>query len=183
MSANTPLRQTMARMLIAINCNLFLILGEISMKRYFTFAVVMVLSLTFLLPFADAQTRRKRKKNPGLATNIAIVAGSTAAGALIGRGRNGAMIGAGAGLLYASSRKGTKRRSHNSNYRRAAKIAGGGLLGAGTGAWIGGKTGMLVGGLAGAGATYLYTKNGNKYYRTNDGRRYYVRNGRQYFVR
>lgn len=69
------------------------------MKRYFTLAVVVMLSITFLVPFADGQTRRKRKKNPGLATNIAIVAGSTAAGALIGRGRNGAMIGAGAGML------------------------------------------------------------------------------------
>ena len=111
------------------------------MKKLFISAIMMMFVVTALVVNADGQTRKKRKKYPGLATNIAIVAGSTAAGALIGRGRNGAMIGAGAGLLYASSRKGTKRRAYNSNYRRAAKIAGGGLLGAGAGAWAGGKVG------------------------------------------
>ncbi|HXF42109.1 MAG TPA: hypothetical protein VNK26_00070, partial [Pyrinomonadaceae bacterium] len=67
-----------------------------------------------------------------------------------------------------------KRRYYNSNYRRAAKIAGGGLLGMGLGAWAGGKTGMILGGLAGAGATYLYTKNGTRYYRARNGRIYAV---------
>jgi hypothetical protein len=143
------------------------------MKKLFVISVLFIFALTTIVPEAFGQTRRTRKKNPGLATNIAIVAGSTAAGALIGRGRNGAMIGAGAGLLYASSRKGTKRRAYNSNYRRGAKIAGGTLLGAGTGAWAGGRTGMVLGGLAGAGATYLYTKNGKRYYRARDGRVYY----------
>jgi hypothetical protein len=143
------------------------------MKKLFVISVLFIFVMTTIVPEAFGQTRRTRKKNPGLATNIAIVAGSTAAGALIGRGRNGAMIGAGAGLLYASSRKGTKRRAYNSNYRRGAKIAGGTLLGAGTGAWAGGRTGMVLGGLAGAGATYLYTKNGKRYYRARDGRVYY----------
>jgi hypothetical protein len=141
------------------------------MKRFLIVALMFVFALTAVVPESMAQTRRK-KKHRGLATNIAIVAGATAAGALIGRGRNGAMIGAGAGLLYASSRKGTKRRYANSKYRRAAKIAGGSLLGAGTGAWIGGKTGMIVGAAAGAGATYLYTKNGRRYYRSSNGRIY-----------
>jgi len=100
-----------------------------------------------------------------LATNAAIVGGSTAAGALIGRGRNGALIGAGAGLIYASSRKGTKRRYQNSKVRRYSKVGGGSLLGLGTGAAVGGKKGAIIGGLAGAGATYLYTRNGKKYYR------------------
>lgn len=145
------------------------------MKKLLILAILFMFMATMVVPEAMGQTRRKRKKHPGLATNIAIVAGSTAAGALIGRGRNGAMIGAGAGLLYASSRKGTKRRAYNSKYRRAAKIAGGGLLGAGTGAWIGGRTGLIVGGLAGAGATYLYTKNGKRYYRGRDGRIYSAR--------
>lgn len=152
------------------------------MRKAIVFTLLLVFAATLSVPEAFGQTRRTRKKNPGLATNIAIIAGSTAAGALIGRGRNGAMIGAGAGLLYASSRKGTKRRYQNSNYRRAAKIAGGGLLGAGTGAWVGGKTGMIVGGLAGAGATYLYTKNGKRYYRASNGRQYYISNGRRYYV-
>ena len=150
-------------------------------KKLAVFAILFAFIATLAVPEAFGQTRRKKKKYPGLATNIAIVAGSTAAGALIGRGRNGAMIGAGAGLLYASSRKGTKRRAYNSKYRRAAKVAGGTLAGAGIGAWAGGKTGMVLGGLAGGGATYLYTKNGNRYYRARNGQRYYVRNGRTYY--
>ena len=153
------------------------------MKKFLVFTILFVFAFTMTVPEAFGQTRRTRKKNPGLATNLAIIAGSTAAGALIGRGRNGAMIGAGAGLLYASSRKGTKRRYYNSKYRRAAMIAGGSLLGAGTGAWVGGKTGLVVGALAGAGATYLYTKNGNRYYRASNGRQYYIRDGRRYYVR
>ncbi|QYO66420.1 hypothetical protein [Leptolyngbya sp. 7M] len=143
------------------------------MKKFFVFTLLIVFAVSMAVPEAFGQTRRKKKKHPGLATNIAIVAGSTAAGALIGRGRNGAMIGAGAGLLYASSRKGSKRRAYNSNYRRGAKIAGGTLLGAGLGAWAGGKTGMALGALAGGGATYLYTKNGKRYYRASNGRVFY----------
>jgi hypothetical protein len=140
------------------------------MKKILVLFLAIIFAVTTFVPDASAQTRRNKKKSKGLLTNLAIVGGSTAAGALLGRGRNGAMIGAGAGLLYASSRKGTKRRYQNSNYRRAAKIGGGTLLGMGTGAWIGGKRGMLIGGLAGAGATYLYTKNGKKYYRARNGR-------------
>ncbi|HSK74366.1 MAG TPA: hypothetical protein VK892_21885 [Pyrinomonadaceae bacterium] len=151
------------------------------MKKIFALTITFIFLLTTVVPEAMAQTRRK--KNRGLATNIAIVAGSTAAGALIGRGRNGAMIGAGAGLLYASSRKGTKRRHYNSNTRRVAKVAGGSLLGAGTGAAIGGRTGALVGGIAGAGATYLYTRNGNRYYTDNRGRRFYVKNNKRHYLR
>lgn len=150
------------------------------MKRVFVLALLLAISVATIVPEAFGQTTKK-KKYRGLATNIAIVGGAALAGGLIGRGRNGAMIGAGAGLLYASSRKGTKRRAYNSKYRRGAKIAGGTLLGMGTGAWVGGKTGMLVGGLAGAGATYLYTKNGRRYY-TSNGRQYYIQNGRRYYV-
>jgi hypothetical protein len=148
---------------------------EDKMKKFTAIFLGLAFLITMFAPGAMAQTTKK-KKYRGLATNIAIVAGSTAAGALIGRGRNGAMMGAGAGLLYASSRKGTKRTAYNSKYRRAAKVAGGSLLGAGTGAWIGGKTGMIVGAAAGAGATYLYTKNGRKYYRARNGKVYSVRN-------
>lgn len=137
-------------------------------------AAMIVVALSFASIDVSAQ-QRARKKSKGLLTNLAIVGGSTVAGALIGRGRNGAMMGAGAGLLYASSRKGTKRRYADSNFRRAAKIGGGTLLGMGTGAWLGGKKGMIIGGLAGAGATYLYTKNGRKYYRSRDGRIYSVK--------
>ncbi len=143
--------------------------------------MVLVFTASMIVPDAYGQRRHKKKKHGGLATNIAIVAGSTVAGALIGRGRNGAMIGAGAGLLYASSRKGSKRRAPNSKWRRGAKIAGGSLLGAGTGAWVGGKTGMVVGALAGAGATYLYTRNGHKYY-SSKGRKFYVKNGRRVYL-
>jgi hypothetical protein len=135
-------------------------------------ALLMVFVFTSFAPDAFGQARRKKKKHGGLATNIAIIGGSTAAGALIGRGRNGAMIGAGAGTLYASSRKGTKRRYGNSKYRRGAKVAGGTLLGAGTGAAIGGKTGMIVGAAAGGGGTYLYTRGGKKYYRARNGKVY-----------
>lgn len=145
------------------------------MKKFFILVITFIFLMTTIAPEAMAQTKRKKKKHRGLLTNIAIVAGSTAAGGLIGRGRNGAMIGAGAGLLYASSRKGSKRRAYNSKYRRGAKIAGGTLLGAGTGAWVGGKTGLAVGALAGAGATYLYTRNGRRYYRARNGRVYSVR--------
>jgi hypothetical protein len=155
--------------------------GEIDMKKIFALVITFAFLLTAVASDSSAQTRKK-KKNRGLATNIAIVAGSTAAGALIGRGRNGAMIGAGAGLLYATSRKGTKRRYANSNTRRYAKIAGGSLLGAGTGAAIGGKTGLLVGAAAGGGATYLYTRNGRKYYRANNGRSFYIRNGKRVYL-
>jgi len=133
-------------------------------KRTIVTSALSALMVGVLVSESAAQTK----------TNAAIVGGSTAAGALIGRGRNGAMIGAGAGLLYASSRKGTKRRYANSKYRRAAKVAGGTLLGMGTGAAVGGKTGMLIGGAAGAGATYLYTRNGRKYYRAKNGRVYSV---------
>lgn len=145
------------------------------MKKYFVLLLIVVFAFAATVPDVMGQMGPKRKKHRGLATNAAIVGGSTVSGALIGRGRNGAMIGAGAGLLYASSRKGTKRRAYNSKYRRAAKIAGGGLLGAGTGAWVGGKTGLILGGLAGAGATYLYTKNGRKYYRARNRKVYFVR--------
>ncbi len=151
------------------------------MKKIFTLVITFAFLFTAFANDSSAQTRKK-KKNRGLATNIAIVAGSTAAGALIGRGRNGAMVGAGAGLLYASSRKGTKRRYANSNTRRLAKVAGGGLLGAGTGAAIGGKTGLLVGAAAGTGATYLYTRNSRKYYRAKNGKSFYVKNGKRYYL-
>jgi MFS family permease len=145
------------------------------MKKYLILFIAIIFAFTAVIN-VDAQTKRKRhKKHGGLATNIAIIGGSTAAGALIGRGRNGAMIGAGAGALYASSRKGAKRRHANSKYRRATKVAGGTLLGAGTGAAIGGKTGMVVGGLAGGGGTYLYTRNHRKYYRARNGKVYSVR--------
>jgi hypothetical protein len=146
------------------------------LRKTFLFAVILSLFAGIAVVEASAQQRNRKKRNTkGLLTNLAIVGGSTAAGALVGRGRNGAMIGAGAGLLYASSRKGTKRRYYDSNYRRAAKIGGGTLLGMGTGAWLGGKKGMIIGGLAGAGATYLYTRNGRNYYRTRDGRLYSVK--------
>jgi hypothetical protein len=137
--------------------------------------VILIIALTVFAGVATTESygqQRRKRSSKGLITNLAIIGGSTAVGALIGRGRNGAMIGAGAGLLYASSRKGTKRRYPDSNYRRAAKIGGGTLLGMGTGAWLGGKTGMIIGGLAGAGATYLYTKNGRKYYRSRNGQVY-----------
>lgn len=152
------------------------------MKKFIIFAVLFIFAITTIAPDSFAQTTRKKKKHRGLATNIAIIAGSTAAGALIGRGRNGAMIGAGAGLLYATSRKGTKRRHLDSNTRRYAKVAGGSLLGAGLGAWAGGKTGMLLGAAAGGGGTYLYTRNKQRYYKRN-GRTYYVKNNRRYYVR
>jgi hypothetical protein len=151
-------------------------------KKLAIFAILFTFIVTLAVPEAFGQTRRTKKKYPGLKTNIAIVGGGTLAGALIG-GRKGAAIGAGAGLLYASSRKGTKRRAYNSKYRRAAKVAGGTLAGAGLGAIAGGRTGAVLGGLAGAGATYLYTKNGNRYYRARNGQRYYTRNGRTYYAR
>lgn len=145
----------------------------LELRKTIVLAVLVVFTAGLMVTDLSGQTRRKRR--PGLKTNLAIVGASTAAGALIGRGRNGAMIGAGAGLLYASSRKGTKRNYANSKYRRGAKIAGGTLLGMGTGAAVGGKTGMLIGGAAGAGATYLYTRNGRRYYRARNGRVYSVR--------
>ena len=104
------------------------------MKKIFVLLITFAFLLTALVVDSSAQTGKKKKKHRGLATNIAIVGGNTAAGALIGRGTNGSMVGAGAGLLYASSRKGTKRRYAASNKRRVAKVAGGSLLGAGTGA-------------------------------------------------
>lgn len=153
------------------------------MKKILILTITFVFLLTAVSTDSFGQTRRSKKKksSKGLITNLAIVGGSTAAGALIGRGRNGAMIGAGAGLLYATSRKGTKRRYQNSNVRRYSKVAGGALLGAGTGAAIGGKTGMLIGAAAGGGATYLYTRNGKKYYKARNGQRYYVKNGRRVY--
>lgn len=152
------------------------------MKKILILTIAFVFLMTAVSTDSFGQTRRKKKRSSkGLVTNAAIVGGSTLAGALIGRGRNGAMIGAGAGLLYATSRKGTKRRHQNSNVRRYSKVAGGALLGAGTGAAIGGKKGMIVGAAAGGGATYLYTRNGKKYYRARNGNRYYVKNGRRVY--
>src|SRR5690606_37358984 len=145
-------------------------------------AILFTFIASLSVPAALGQTRRKKINYPVLAINIAIMAGDTAAGALIG-GRKGAAIGAGAGLLYASSRRGTKRRAYISKYRCAAKVAGGSLVGVGVGAWAGGKKGAIISGLAGAGATYLYTKNGNRYYRARNGQRYYTRNGRTYYAR
>lgn len=125
------------------------------------------------VPETFGQTRRYRDRNntKGLATNAAIVGGGTVIGALIG-GKKGAAIGAGSGLIYATSRNGTKRRYANSNTRRALKVAGGTLVGAGVGGFAG-KRGAAIGALAGAGATYLYTKNGRRYYRARDGRIFY----------
>jgi hypothetical protein len=129
-----------------------------TMKKKLTFLICVAFLVTMILPQnSEAQTRRKHRKHAGLATNLAIVGGSTAAGALVG-GKKGAAIGAGGGLLYASSRRGTKRRYYNSKYRRGAKIAGGTLLGTGLGAAVGGKKGALIGAGAGAGGTYLYTR-------------------------
>lgn len=143
------------------------------MKKLFVIAVLMIFAIATVVPEAFGQTRRKRDRNntKGLATNIAIVGGGTAIGALIG-GKKGAAIGAGGGLLYATSRRGTVRRHPNSKARRAFKIAGGTLVGAGVGAFAG-KRGAAIGALAGAGATYLYTKNGRRYYRARDGRIFY----------
>lgn len=150
------------------------------MKKLVILVIALIFTITAIAPDAMGQ-RRKKKKYRGLATNIAIIGGSTVAGALIGRGRNGALIGAGAGTLYATSRKGTKRRYGNSKVRRWGKVAGGTLLGTGVGAAAGGKTGALIGGIAGGGATYLYTRNGRKYY-SSKGRKYYVRNGRRVYL-
>lgn len=151
------------------------------MKKLLVLAILMIFSLAMVVPEAMGQTKR-RSKYRGWKTNAAIIGAGALAGGLIGRGRNGAMIGAGAGALYATSRKGMKRRHPNSKARRWTKVAGGTLVGAGTGAAIGGKTGLIVGGLAGAGATYLYTRNGRRYYSSN-GRTFYVRDGRRYYVR
>ena len=152
------------------------------MKKILILTITFVFLLTTVSVDTYGQTKRKKKRgSKGLITNLAIIGGSTAAGALIGRGRNGAMIGAGAGLLYATSRKGTKRRYQNSKVRRYSKVAGGALLGAGTGAAVGGKTGLAIGAIAGGGATYLYTRNGRKYYKDRRGNRYTVKNGRRYY--
>jgi hypothetical protein len=143
------------------------------MKKF----LITFLGLAILLGVStnNSFAQKRQKKYPGLITNVAIVASTTATGALIG-GKSGALTGAGAGLLYASSRNGTKRRAYNSNYRRIAKIAGGTLVGAGIGNALGGKKGMLIGSLIGAGATYLYTKNGYKYYKARNGKIYAVPN-------
>lgn len=126
------------------------------MKKFLALFLGLAFMLTMIITEdASAQTRRKRYR--GLATNAAIVGGGTAAGALVG-GRKGAAMGAGAGLLYASSRRGSKRTAYDSKYRRAAKVGGGTLLGAGLGAALGGKKGAILGGLAGAGGTYVYTR-------------------------
>jgi hypothetical protein len=147
------------------------------MKRFFILLIAIIFVITAI--DASAQTR-KRKKHRGLATNIAIVGGSTVVGALVG-GKKGAVIGAGAGTLYASSRKGTKRRYANSKTRRWAKVAGGTALGTGIGMY-GGKRTTAIGALAGFGGTYLYTRNGRRYYQSRNGQRFYVRNGRRYYV-
>lgn len=149
----------------------FLFDMEDDMKKIIVLVITFVFLLTTIAPETMAQTRRKKYR--GLPTNIAIVAGSTLAGALIG-GKKGAALGAGGGLLYASSRKGMKRRYANSRVRRWSKVAGGSLLGAGFGAFAG-KRGAAIGALAGAGATYLYTRNGRRYYRARNGRVYSVR--------
>lgn len=149
------------------------------MKRFFILLIAIIFVVTAVAD-VSAQTRKKKKKYRGLATNIAIIGGSTAVGALIG-GKKGAVIGAGGGTLYATSRKGTKRRYANSKTRRWAKVAGGTVLGTGIGMY-GGKRTTALGAIAGAGATYLYTRNGRRYYTARNGQRFYVRNGRRYYV-
>lgn len=127
------------------------------MKKFITLALGLIFIFALFTIGAAAQTRDGRKKYRGLPTNIAIIGGSTAAGALIGRGRNGAMIGAGAGTIYAMSRKGSKNR-YSDGTRRVGKVVGGTVLGTGIGAAVGGKKGMIIGSLIGAGGSYLYTK-------------------------
>lgn len=151
------------------------------MKRILVLLTLFMLGGALFVTDAYGQRRSKKKNTRGLATNIAIVGGGTAVGALIG-GKKGAAIGAGGGLLYATSRKGTKRRHQNSKTRRALKVGGGTLVGAGVGS-LAGKRGAAVGALAGAGVTYLYTRNNRRYYRANDGRRFYVQNNRRHYVR
>jgi hypothetical protein len=154
------------------------------MRKILAFSILFMLTFTLIVPDIFGQTRRyreSRNNTRGLATNAAIVGGGAAIGAMIG-GRRGAAIGAGSGLLYATSRNGTVRRHPNSNTRRALKVAGGTLVGAGVGSFAG-KRGAAVGALAGAGVTYLYTRNGRRIYRSSNGRHFYVQNNRRVYLR
>ncbi|MBA3631260.1 MAG: hypothetical protein H0W58_00370 [Acidobacteria bacterium] len=58
------------------------------MRKILALTIALISMLTTFAPDSMAQTRRKRKKHRGLATNIAIIGGSTAVGAILGRGRN-----------------------------------------------------------------------------------------------
>lgn len=147
------------------------------MKKILLFAFLAIFTLTFFAPDTMGQSRGKKKH---WAKNVAIVGGGALIGGLLG-GKKGAAIGAGTGLLVASSRKGTKKRYGNSKWRRAAQIGGGGLVGGGIGAFAGRK-GAVVGSLAGAGVTYLFTRNGNRYYRARNGQTFYYKNGQRRFL-
>ncbi len=148
------------------------------MKKLLAVFTLALFVLAFMVPDADAQRRRGKKKH--WATNAAIVGGGAVVGGLIGGGK-GAAIGAGTGTLVAASRKGTRKRYPNSRARRYAKVGGGALIGGGIGGFAG-RRGAAVGALAGAGVTYLYTRNGRKYYRNRAGRTFYYRNGQRHYL-
>ena len=117
---------------------------------------------TTLVPDTLAQDRR-RSRFGRKARTAAIIAGGTGAGALIG-GKKGALVGAGAGTLYAVNR-GAARRNFKRRNRTIGNVAGGTLVGTGLGAAIGGGKGAAIGALAGGGGSYILdrrNKNKNK---------------------
>ena len=130
------------------------------MKKFLASLFCLVLLLTTVVPDIFGQDRRRRARNRNLRT-AAMIAGGTAAGALIGRGR-GAAIGGGAAALYAMNRR-VARRHYSRRTRQIGTVAGGTVAGAGIGSAVGGRRAATVGALAGAGTSYIYTRRSRSY--------------------
>ncbi|HEX8706667.1 MAG TPA: hypothetical protein VF723_00275 [Pyrinomonadaceae bacterium] len=132
------------------------------MKRIVLLLMCMALFAASLVT-ASGQDRRRRSRFGRKARTVAIIAGGTAAGALIG-GKKGAAIGAGGSTMYAMNRKAARRHFKPRN-RQLATVAGGTAAGAGLGAAIGHKKGAVIGAAAGAGSSYIYTRRSRHYRR------------------
>jgi preprotein translocase subunit SecG len=77
------------------------------MRRSIIVLVCFFVFMATLVPAASAQDRR-RTRFGRKARTAAIIGGGTGAGALIG-GKKGALVGAGAGTLYAVNRRSARR--------------------------------------------------------------------------
>ena len=125
------------------------------MKTFFAIGLCILL-LTESALISEAKIHRHKSKFGRKARTVAIIAGGTGVGALVG-GTKGAAIGAGGAGVYAFNRK-AARRHFKGRTRTIGSVASGTALGAGVGGAVGGKRAAGIGAVAGAGGTYLYSR-------------------------
>jgi hypothetical protein len=139
---------------------------SLCMKRLLVFLMVFsLLILSGSIASAEGQTRRKKSKFGRKARTVAIIAGGTGIGALVG-GKKGAAIGAGGSGLYAFNRRAAKRH-FKGRTRTVGTVVSGTALGAGVGGAVGGRRSAAIGAAAGAGGSYIYTRRQRRHRRTN----------------